>query len=131
MRRETWGSNAQKEAAAEMKHNGKQKSQHTQARKFHSFFTSYKSNGPEETKEKVTKKSEVAGSGGIKNVEDVEAGRGQNTQDIVKDTDHWEELRTEDTKKEAGGVEEHSTVDTAKEVGQEKKQRTEDAMQDY
>ena len=59
------------------------------------------------------------------------AGRGQNTQDIVKDTDHWEELRTEDTKKEAGGVEEHSTVDTAKEVGQENKQRTEDAMQDY
>ncbi|KAL9977054.1 hypothetical protein ACROYT_G014417 [Oculina patagonica] len=43
------------------------------------------------------------------------AGRGQNTQDIVKDTDDWEEQRTEDI---------------AKEVGQEKKQRTEDEMQD-
>lgn len=57
--------------------------------------------------------------------------RGQNTQDIVKDTDHWEELRTEDTEKEAGGGEEQRTEDTAKEVGQEKKQRTEDATQDY
>ena len=135
MRREKRGK-ALKEAAAEMKHNGKQKSQHTQARKFHSFFTCYKSKGPEETKEKVTKKSEKdLGSGGIKNVkdtvDDVGAGRGQNTQDIVKDTDHWEELRTEDTKKEAGGAEEHSTEDSAKEVGEEKKQRTEDATQDY
>ena len=49
MQREKRGSKARKEAAAEMKHDGKQKSHHIQARKILPFFTSYKSKGPEET----------------------------------------------------------------------------------